>query len=101
MSKYKFTMFCIFHREFFLRDDNSNFIFFGVNEAYCKKNKKENNVIYEYELEIYNPFLQKRGYMETSAYLHVYWNKLYENNDMVGFSQYDMIHYSDAFYQAR
>ena len=94
MSKYKFTMFCIFHREFFLRDDNSDFIFFGVNEAYCKKNKKENNVIYEYELEIYNPFLQKRGYMETSAYLHVYWNKLYENNDMVGFSQYDMIHYS-------
>lgn len=89
------VMFCVFHREFFLRDDNRNFIFFGVNEAYCKKNEKGANVIYEYELEIYNPFLQKRGYMETSAYLHVYWNKLYKNNDMVGFSQYDMIHYNN------
>jgi hypothetical protein len=87
-------MFCVFHREFFLRDDNRDFIFFGVNEAFRKNNKKENNVIYEYELEKYNPFLQKRGYMETSAYLHVYWNKLYKNNDMVGFSQYDMIHYN-------
>jgi hypothetical protein len=94
MSKYKFKMFCVFHREFFLRDDNKEFIFFGVNEAYRKNNEKRDNVIYEYELEIYNPFLQKRGYMETSAYLHVYWNKLYKNNDMVGFSQYDMIHYS-------
>lgn len=94
MSKYNFIMFCVFHREFFLRDDNKDFIFFGVNEAFQKKNKKENNVIYEYELEKYNPFLQKRGYMETSAYLHVYWNKLYKNNDMVGFSQYDMIHYN-------
>ena len=89
------VMFCVFHREFFLRDDNRNFIFFGVNEAYCKKIEKGANVIYEYELEIYNPFLQKRGYMETSAYLHVYWNKLYKNNDMVGFSQYDMIHYNN------
>ncbi len=89
----KMVMYCVFHREFFLRDDNRDFIFFGVNEAYCKKNEKGKNVIYEYELEIYNPFLQKRGYMETSAYLHVYWNKLYKNNDMVGFSQYDMTHY--------
>jgi hypothetical protein len=60
-----------------------------VNEIY-KKNKK--NHILEYELEKYNPFLQKRGYMETSAYLHVYWNKLYINKDNVGFSQYDMKH---------
>ena len=89
------VMYCVFHREFFLRDDNSDFIFFGVNEAYRKNNEKKNNVIYEYELEKYNPFLQKRGYMETSAYLHVYWNKLYKNNVMVGFSQYDMIHYSN------
>jgi hypothetical protein len=88
------VMYCVFHREFFLRDDNSDFIFFGVNEAYRKNNEKKDNVIYEYELEKYNPFLQKRGYMETSVYLHVYWNKLYKNNDMVGFSQYDMTHYS-------
>ena len=52
-------------------------------------------MIYEYEFEKYNPFLQKRGYMETSAYLHVYWNELYKNNDMIGFSQYDMTHYNN------
>ena len=46
----------------------------------------------EYNLSIYDPFLQKRGYMETSAYLHVYWNKLYENMEYIGFCQYDMTH---------
>ena len=90
----KMVMYCVFHREFFLIDNNQEFIFFGVNEVYCKKNEKGKNVIYEYELEKYNPFLQKRGYMETSAYLHVYWNELYKNNEMVGFSQYDMTHYN-------
>jgi hypothetical protein len=55
------------------------------------KIKNCNNIL-EYQLEKYNPFLQKRGYMETSVYLHVYWNKLYENKDMIGFSQYDMKH---------
>lgn len=43
---------------------------------------------------IYNPFLQKRGYMETSAYLHIYWNNLYKDKEMVGISQYDMYHLS-------
>ena len=31
--------------------------------------------------------------METSVYLHVYWNKLYFGREMVGFSQYDMRHH--------
>ena len=94
-----FHMFCIFHKEYYLREDNENFIFFGVNEIYPKSNIgiKGESIILEHELEKYNPFLQKRGYMETSAYLHVYWNKLYLNNEivgnkMVGFSQYDMKH---------
>lgn len=67
--------------------------FFGVNEIY-KKNKIENS-IFEYELPIYNPFLQKRGYMETSAYLHIYWNKLYIDCDFVGVCQYDMEHVTE------
>ena len=58
---------------------------------YIPKIKTCNNIL-EYELDKYEPFLQKRGYMETSAYLHVYWNKLYKNKDMIGFSQYDMKH---------
>lgn len=83
-------MFCIYHKKYFLRDDNFYFTFVGVNEVYSKE-KNCNNIL-EYELDNYNPFLQKRGYMETSVYLHVYWNKLYKNKEMIGFSQYDMKH---------
>ena len=83
-------MFCVYHKEYYPRDDNKGFIFYGVNEIY-QKNKYDNNLL-EYELDIYNPLLQKRGYMETSAYLHVYWNNLYKETKMVGFSQYDMKH---------
>ena len=86
-----FIMFCVFHENF---HDNfipkTNFIYFGVNDIY-EKTKKE-NVILEYELDKYNPLLQKRGYMETSAYLHVYWNNLHRNKKIIGFSQYDMEH---------
>lgn len=83
-------MFCTYHKKYYFREDNFYFTFFGVNEVYSKE-KTCNNVL-EYELDKYNPFLQKRGYMETSVYLHVYWNKLYKNKDMIGFSQYDMKH---------
>ena len=83
-------MYCVFHKNFDIREDNFYFTFYGVNEIYPKHSNM--NVVLEYELETYNPFLQKRGYMETSAYLHVYWNKLYKNKEMVGFSQFDMIH---------
>ena len=84
-------MFCVYHKDFYLREDNYYFTFFGVNESYRKEKKK--NIILENELKIYDPFLQKRGYMETSAYLHVYWNKLYKDKKMIGFSQYDMKHH--------
>jgi len=83
-------MYCVYHKTYYVRPDNYYFTFFGVNEIYTKK--KDHNVIVEYDLDHYNPFLQKRGYMETSAYLHVYWNKLYKNKDLIGFSQYDMKH---------
>lgn len=85
------VMYCIYHKLNYVNENNKNFIFFGVNEIYPKE-KTNKNIILEYELNKYNPFLQKRGYMETSVYLHVYWNKLYTNKDMIGFSQYDMIH---------
>ena len=88
--KSNLEMFCVYHRKYDFRKDNFNFTFFGVNEVYPKE-KTPNNIL-EYELDKYNPFLQKRGYMETSAYLHVYWNNLYKNKDMIGFSQYGMKH---------
>jgi len=86
----KLEMYCTYHKNYYFREDNYYFTFFGVNEVYPKI-KNCNNIL-EYQLEKYDPFLQKRGYMETSVYLHVYWNKLYENKDMIGFSQYDMKH---------
>ena len=88
--KSNLEMFCVYHKKYDFRKDNFYFTFFGVNEVYPKE-KTPNNIL-EYELDKYNPFLQKRGYMETSAYLHVYWNNLYKNKDMIGFSQYDMKH---------
>ena len=87
----KSIMYCIYHKEYYVREDTFYFCFFGVNETYPKK-KNKNNIL-EYDLDIYDPFLQKRGYMETSVYLHVYWNKLYFGREMVGFSQYDMRHH--------
>ncbi len=84
------ALFCVFHKNCDFDNFDSQTIFFGVNETYPKN--KNDRTIFEYELEKYNPFLQKRGYMETSAYLHIYWNKLYTGKDMVGVSQYDMKH---------
>ena len=83
-------MFCVYHKKYYKRSDNHYFTFYGVNEIY-EKEKTPNNIL-EFQLQKYNPFLQKRGYMETSAYLHIYWNKLYVGKKMVGVSQYDMHH---------
>lgn len=80
-------MFSIFENKYNCEDNNFYFTFYGLNEMYSKR-KNCNNII-EYELDKYNPFLQKRGYMLTSAYLHVYWNKLYQNKEMIGFSKND------------
>jgi len=84
------VMFCIYHKNYYVKPDNFYFTFYAVNDVYPKK--KIENHIYEYELDYYDPLLQKRGYMETSVYIHVYKNKLYKNRDFVGFSHYDMKH---------
>jgi len=86
-----FVMYCVYHKTKYEGEKSKNFVSFGVNEIYPKDKRNENTIL-EYELEKYNPFLQKRGYMETSAYLHVYWNNLHKNKTMIGFSQYDMKH---------
>ncbi len=94
----KLKIFVVYHKIYYAKlyskvsEDyfNNTINFFGVNEIYYKKESK--NVILEHNLPIYNPFLQKRGYMETSAYLHIFWNKLYLNNDFIGICQYDMDH---------
>lgn len=98
----KLNIFIVYHKsvqpdkilnKFPYKEIKENFTFYGVNELHEKRiiNNNNYNDVLEYNLPIYNPFLQKRGYMETSAYLHVYWNKLYENLEYIGFCNYDMI----------
>jgi hypothetical protein len=62
--------------------------FYGVKEKDPEGNPK---IIYEYELEKYNPNLQSKKYNEGSCLFHVYKNKLYNTYDYVGFCQYDMV----------
>ncbi len=89
----KLVLFCVFHKP--LEQYVNSAIYFGVNETYAKSANGHRNIIMEHELAKYDPFLQKRGYMETSVYLHAYWNNLYANYEYVGFMQYDMIMTSD------
>jgi hypothetical protein len=53
-------------------------------------NRATSNVIFEYHLDWYNPDLQRRGFCETSCYVHILKNKLYEPYEYIGVTQYDM-----------
>lgn len=44
----------------------------------------------EYKLPHYDPNLQARGFMETSCYVHLLANHIYEKYDYIGVCQYDM-----------
>lgn len=46
--------------------------------------------IFEQDLTRYDPRLQARGFMETSAYVHILKNDLHLPYDHIGVSQYDM-----------
>lgn len=50
----------------------------------------QNRAVEEYDLPQYNPMLQARGFMETSAYIHIEKNALHEDIDLIGICQYDM-----------
>lgn len=67
------------------------FTFFAVNENIEKIYDKKYKVIREWELPIYDPTFQERGYNENSAIYHVYANQLHKNYSYVGFAQYDML----------
>jgi len=67
--------------------------YYGVKERIRRKN----NVLYEDELPIYNPNLQKQKYNEGSCLYHVYKNNLYDKYDYIGFCQYDMIFHKNTF----
>lgn len=104
-------IFVVFHKKldekifakFTGREIDTLFNKYAVNDSYpkqviykniyrklTKKLGSDNSLIREYDLPIYNAELQKRGFMETSCYVHILENKLYENCDYVGVCQYDM-----------
>jgi hypothetical protein len=88
-----FSIFVIYHKTVYndfyktiSEDNKKHIVFYGV------KDKIENTPsIYEYEMNIYNPRLQAQRYNESSAFYHIYENKLYKDLSYIGFAQYDMI----------
>jgi len=80
--------------------------YFGVNQDYNKyiltstgeltSLGDRDDVCLEYHLPNYDPSLQKNGFMETSAYIHIYKNKLYLPYEFIGIAQYDMIWNDDT-----
>ncbi len=96
------SLFIIYHKilydsfyETISEENKKNIIFYGV------KDKVENTPlqipsIYEYQLPIYNKELQEKRYNESSAFYHVYENKLHNNLSYIGFAQYDMIIKNDS-----
>jgi hypothetical protein len=77
--------------------DNDKYLtFYGVKE---KESEAESfaKIIYEYELDNFNPIFQIKTYNEGSCLYHVYTNNLYTPYDYIGFCQYDMILKKDFF----
>jgi len=73
-------------------EEFSHFVFVAVNEKRPKTYPEDPKykIIKEWELPIYDPELQRKGYNENSVLYHVYINKLYGDATHVGFCQYDM-----------
>ena len=93
-------LFVVFHKQIF--DEcyktiprnilKKYFTFIAVNERIPKTfSENRYNVVREWELPVYDPTFQERGYNENSAIYHVYANRLHENYKWIGFFQYDMI----------
>jgi hypothetical protein len=86
----------IFHEIYNISNEEKEkyLTFYGVKDKDAIENK---NIIYEFDLDNYNPVLQKKKYNEGSCIYHVYKNNLYSKYDYIGFCQYDMIFEKDIF----
>jgi hypothetical protein len=91
-----FALYIIYHKIVYnylyetISEDNKKYItFYGVKDK-ITSTPLHAPCIYEYELPIYNKELQENRYNESSAFYHVYKNKLHEKYSYVGFLQYDM-----------
>jgi hypothetical protein len=91
--------FVVFHRKLF--DEcyekippgvlQEYFTFFAVNESIPKEyTPGKYKILNEWDLPIYDPTMQEKGYRENSAIYHVYANGLHKKYARVGFFQYDM-----------
>jgi hypothetical protein len=49
-----------------------------------------NNCLCEWNLPVHDEAFQKQGFMETSCFIHVLSNELFEGADYIGVCQYDM-----------
>jgi hypothetical protein len=93
-------LFVIFHKKIF--DDcyihvkpellEKYFTFVAVNERIPKEyTEGKYRIIKEWELPIYDPDFQARGYNENSVIRHIYLNGLHKKYDHIGFFQYDQV----------
>ncbi len=98
--KYMLQIFIVFHK--LIHDEcykyisneilDKYFTFIAVNKDIPKQyNPYRYKVIKEWELPIYDPTFQQRGYNENSAIYHIFVNKLHEKYKYIGFFQYDMM----------
>lgn len=101
--------FVVFHKHIFdecykdltQEELDTYFTFVAVNPDIEKSyDKNKYKVIQEWELPVYDPTLQSRGYKENSVLYHVWANKLYEPYSHVGFFQYDMVFTRDFIQKA-
>lgn len=71
----------------------------AVNQKYEKDYSFDESfqVIREWELTKFDPFLQQHLYYETSTFYHVFHNKLYGDSEYVGFFHYDHVFFNHTF----
>jgi hypothetical protein len=66
------------------------FTFIAVNEKIPKEyTDGKYNILKEWELPIYDPSFQARGYNENSVIRHIFLNKIHKKYERIGFFQYD------------
>lgn len=76
--------------------DRRKIVCYGVNEKYEKEFdgvllEAGFNIMFEYELPLYESIWQAKNYCQSSCLYHVYLNDdLYADMDYIGFMQYDM-----------
>ena len=74
------------------KESLSKIVMYGVNTKYPKEYSKDKgyNILFEYDLPIFDDSLQKNGYCQTSCLYHIYMNGLHKKSTYIGFLQYDM-----------